>query len=190
MGGAVSLPVIYLGPNYGGGNEDNGDLLQKVPRTRCYNQCPQPCSWPPPTHASAGDSRMLTGKSGSVSWGSLLLSPGSWCPRFCLRLQESVSQSCVSSGGSMVGLVGDIKGYRLPTWCSGKEPTCQCRRYKRQGFDSWVRKIPWSGEWQPTSVFLPGKSCGQESLVVHSPWDRKEMDITEQLDTQTLKAAR
>ena len=25
-----SLPVIYLGPNYGGGNEDNGDLLQKV----------------------------------------------------------------------------------------------------------------------------------------------------------------
>ena len=26
-----SLPVVYLGPNYGGGNEDNGDLLQKVP---------------------------------------------------------------------------------------------------------------------------------------------------------------
>ena len=26
MIGPVSLPAIYLGPNYGGGNEDNGDL--------------------------------------------------------------------------------------------------------------------------------------------------------------------
>ena len=32
MGGAV-FPFIYLVPNYGGGNEDNGDLLQKVPCT-------------------------------------------------------------------------------------------------------------------------------------------------------------
>ena len=27
--GLCSLPVIYLGPNYGGGNEDNGDLLKR-----------------------------------------------------------------------------------------------------------------------------------------------------------------
>ena len=26
---------------------------------------------------------------------------------------------------------------------SGKEPTCQCRRYKRHGFDPWVVKLPW-----------------------------------------------
>ena len=26
---------------------------------------------------------------------------------------------------------------------SGKEPTCQCRRPKRHGFDPWVGKIPW-----------------------------------------------
>ena len=25
------FPAIYLGPNYGGGNEDNGDLLQNIP---------------------------------------------------------------------------------------------------------------------------------------------------------------
>ena len=25
------VPSISLGPNYGGGNEDNGDLLQKLP---------------------------------------------------------------------------------------------------------------------------------------------------------------
>jgi len=24
-----------------------------------------------------------------------------------------------------------------------KEPTCQCRRGKRRGFDPWVRRIPW-----------------------------------------------
>ena len=25
---------------------------------------------------------------------------------------------------------------------SGKEPVCQCKRCKRQGFNPWVRKIP------------------------------------------------
>ena len=47
----------------------------------------------------------------------------------------------------------------------GKEPTGQCRRLKRHGFDPWVRKIPWRGKWQPTPVFLPGKYYGQRSLV-------------------------
>ena len=38
--------------------------------------------------------------------GSLLLSPGSWCTQvFVCALQESVSQSCVSSGSSTVGLL-------------------------------------------------------------------------------------
>ena len=31
----------------------------------------------------------------------------------------------------------------------------------RPGFDPWVRKIPWRGEWQPTLVFLPGEFFGQ-----------------------------
>ena len=39
---------------------------------------------------------------------------------------------------------------------SGKEPTCQCRKQKTHGFDSWARKIPWRKAWQPTPVFLPG----------------------------------
>ena len=37
--------------------------------------------------------------------GSLLLSSGSCCIRFCWALQESTSQSCVSSGSSVVGLM-------------------------------------------------------------------------------------
>ena len=36
----------------------------------------------------------------------------------------------------------------------GKEPTCQCRRLKRHGFNPWVRKIPWRRAWQPTLVYL------------------------------------
>ena len=50
-----------------------------------------------------------------------------------------------------------------------KEPTCQCRRHKRYGFDPWVRKIPWRRTWQPTPVFLPGESHGQRKLVGYSP---------------------
>ena len=41
---------------------------------------------------------------------------------------------------------------------SGKEPTCQCRRHKKHGFDPWVGKTPWRRAWQPTPVVLPGKS--------------------------------
>ena len=54
----------------------------------------------------------------------------------------------------------------IPRWLSGKEPACQFRRYK---FSPWVRKIPWRRKWQPTAVFLPGKSKGQRSQVGYSP---------------------
>ena len=119
-----SLPVIYLGPNYGGGNEDNGDLLQKVPCMHCYTQCPQPCSRLLPTHASARDSWTLTGKSGSVSCG--VTAPFSWVlvhTRFCL-CPPRVSQSCVSSGGSMVGLMAtSFKGaYAIPRSAAPRDP--------------------------------------------------------------------
>ena len=30
-------------------------------------------------------------------------------------------------------------------WYNGKEPTCQCRRYKRCRFNAWVGKTPWRG---------------------------------------------
>ena len=83
--GCVPSLLFDLRPNYGGGNEDNGDLFQKVPCTHCYTQCPQPCSRPLLTYISAGDSWTLTGKSGSVSFG--VTAPFSWvlvCTRFCL----------------------------------------------------------------------------------------------------------
>ena len=51
----------------------------------------------------------------------------------------------------------------------------------RPSFDPWVGKIPWRREWQPASVFLPGESHGQRSLVGYSPWGHKESDTTEWL---------
>jgi len=36
-------------------------------------------------------------------------------------------------------------------------------------FNSWVKKIPWSREWLPTPVFLPGEFYGQRSLMCYSP---------------------
>ena len=39
----------------------------------------------------------------------------------------------------------------------------------------------WRRKWQPTPVFLPGKSHGQRSLVGYSPWGCKESDTTEWL---------
>ena len=75
--GCVPSLLFDLRPNYGGGNEDNGNLLQKVPCTFCYTQCPQPCSRLPANHASARDFWALVESLSLV--GSLLLSPGSWC---------------------------------------------------------------------------------------------------------------
>ena len=37
------------------------------------------------------------------------------------------------------------------------------------------RKMPWRREWQPTPVFLPGKSHRQRSLAGYSPWDCKRV---------------
>ena len=56
----------------------------------------------------------------------------------------------------------------FPGGASGKEHT----RHRRCGFDPWVGKVPWRRKWQPTPVFLPGKSHGQRSLADHSQGER------------------
>ena len=59
-----------------------------------------------------------------------------------------------------------------------KNLACPCRRRKRCRFDPWIRKIPWNRKWQPTPVFLPGKSHGQRSLAGCRPRGREESDTT------------
>ena len=53
----------------------------------------------------------------------------------------------------------------FPGGAHGKEPACQCRRYKRHRFYPWVRKIPWRSTGQPTPVFLPREHHGQRRLA-------------------------
>ena len=136
--GCVPSLLFDLRLNHGGGDEDNGNLLWKVPCMHCCIQCPQPCSRPPPTHASAGDSCTLAASLGQSLIGPLLLSPGYWCTQgFVCALQESVSQSCVSSGRSTMGLMATSfkRAYAIPRY--PEHPSLQqstadlylCRRY-------------------------------------------------------------
>ena len=55
----------------------------------------------------------------------------------------------------------------FPGGSGGKESACNAGDLR---FDSWVRKIPWRREWQPTPVFLPGECHGQKSLADYSSW--------------------
>ena len=75
---------------------------------------------------------------------------------------------------------GLVSGFGLPWWLSDKESAFQ---HKRCRFDPWVRKIPWRRKWQPTPVFLPGKSCGERSLAGYSPRGLKKLDNTEWIAT-------
>ena len=104
-----SLPSIYLGPNYGGGSEENGDVLQKVPCMHCYTHCPQPSSRPhrpvalleTPGHSQASLGQSLV--------GSLLLSPGSWCTQGSVwALQESVFPVLCKFWQLFDGVNGDL----------------------------------------------------------------------------------
>ena len=123
--GCVPSLLLDLRPNCGGGNEDHGNFLQKVPCTYCYTQCPQPCSRPPPDHASARDFWTLTGKSGSVSCGVTAPCSGSWCSQgsVCV-LQESVSPVLCKFwrlyGGLMV--TSSKRAYAIPRSTAPRAP--------------------------------------------------------------------
>ena len=56
-------------------------------------------------------------------------------------------------------------------WLRGKEPSCQGRRCSFNPME-----IPWGRAWQPTPLFLKGKSHGQRSLASYNPWGCKESD--------------
>ena len=55
----------------------------------------------------------------------------------------------------------------------------------RHRFDAWAGKMPWRRKWQPTPVFLSGKSHEQRSPAGYSPWGHKESDAAEHTTTHT-----
>ena len=50
-----------------------------------------------------------------------------------------------------------------------KKPLANAGNIKRLELDTSIRKIPRRRAWQPTLVFLPGKSHGYRSLMGYSP---------------------
>ena len=56
-----------------------------------------------------------------------------------------------------------------------KNPPAYAADAKRPRFDPWVGKIPWRRKWQPTLVFLLGKSHGQRRLAGYSPWAHRRV---------------
>ena len=104
---------------------------------------------------------------------SLYFMPNVWDICSFLLLQT------IHNEHTCIELCTRVRALGLPGGASGKEPTRQCRRHKRPGFDTWVGKIPWRRAWQPTPVFLPGESYGQRSLAGYSPCGCRESDTTE-----------
>ena len=86
-----------------------------------------------------------------------------WATRESHHVLYHLSICCVDY------LLSAARMERFTGGASGKEPMCQCRRYKIHGFYPWVGKIPWRRAWQPIPVFLPWESHGQKSLAGYGP---------------------
>ena len=92
----------------------------------CYTQCSQPlqqATTNPHFHQRLLDTYGQVWV--SLLWGSLLLPPRSWCSQCSVcALQESISQSCVSSGSSMVGLMATSskRAYAIPKSAAPRAP--------------------------------------------------------------------
>ena len=70
----------------------------------------------------------------------------------------------------------------FPNDSMGREFAYNAGDMREMHIHTQVRKISWKGKWQPTPLFLPGKSHGQRSPVGYSPQGRKESGTTERLN--------
>ena len=121
----VSSLLFDLRPNYGGGNENNRDLLVKVPCMHCWTHHPNPAAGqhqptPPPETPGHSWARL-----GQPLVGSVFLFPGSWCTQgFVCALQESVSQVLCKFWGLCGGVNGDLlhNAYAIPVFAAPRAP--------------------------------------------------------------------
>ena len=74
---------------------------------------------------------------------------------------------------------------RLPRWLSGKESASAGATGDKDLIPGLGRSLG-DGIWQPTPVFLPGKSHGQRNSAGYSAWSHKELDMTNQLTPGVL----
>ena len=71
-------------------------------------------------------------------------------------------------------ILGQIDQFKYNPWLSSKEPACNAGDTETR-----VQSLGWEDslgrKWQPTPVFLPGKSPGPRNLVGYSPWDHRRV---------------
>ena len=59
--------------------------------------------------------------------------------------------------------------YNCPVSSKGASLVAQTVKNLPAMQETWVGKIRWKNEWQPTPVFLPGEFHGQRGLACYSP---------------------
>ena len=122
--GCVPSLLFDLRPDYGGGNEENGDLLQKV---LCMHCCSVPMTLQQATADPCLRQKLDTHRQIWVSllWGhcSFLLGPGAHKVLF-VPAKSLFSQSYVSSGNAMVGLkaTSSRRAYGTPRSAAPRAP--------------------------------------------------------------------
>ena len=110
-------------------------------------------------------------------------------PRLLIFLPTSLIPVCASSSLEFCMMYSAYKlnkqGDNIQLWCIGLPWWLRqqriCLQRGRPRFNPWFRKILWRSKWQPTPVFLPGKSQGWRGLAGYSPWGCKELETTEPL---------
>ena len=71
----------------------------------------------------------------------------------------------ISPGCMSLMLIATRASLGFPRDSSGKEPACYCRWTEETQVWSLGLEDPWGRKWQPTPVFLPGKSPWTEEPV-------------------------
>ena len=101
--GSVPSLLFDLKPNYGGGNENSGDLLQRFCACTFTLNAPNPAAGhhqPTPLPKTPGHSQASLSQS---LVGSLLRSSGTWCTQcFFVPSKSLFPLSCVSSISSVI----------------------------------------------------------------------------------------
>ena len=142
--------------------EYNGDLLQNFPCMHCCTLCPNSVAGhhqlipllETPGHSQTSLKQSLV--------GSLLLCPVFWCTQgFVCALQESVSHSCVNSGGINDDLLQEglyhtqIYCTQSPYLCSSPLLTCTSTGDTQTQF--WLSLCRISGSWHTEDLFEPSE---------------------------------
>ena len=157
------------------GNEDNGDSLKRSHARTATLSAPNPVAGhhrPTPLPETPGHPQAIWG---SLLWGhcSFLLGPGA--QGSVCALQESISQSCVSSGSSIVGLIATSskRAYPVPKSAAPRAPAPAADHRQPVPPQEMLKHssiclcgVP--GSWGAQGLFEPSECLWQEwSLILN-----------------------